>query len=57
MQVKNKNIIDDCQKNIIDEVSTMLDYNLKGIKAIQSILEAKTDQLEKLIKEVKTQKN
>ncbi|MDT0688753.1 dynamin family protein [Salegentibacter sp. F188] len=56
LDASNKNIIDDCQKNIINEVRTMLDYNLKGIKAIQSVLEAKTDQLEILIKEVKTQK-
>lgn len=56
LEASNKNIIDDCRKNIIDEVRIMLDCNIRGIKAIQGILETKTNQLEILIEEVKTYK-
>jgi chemotaxis regulatin CheY-phosphate phosphatase CheZ len=53
----NKSIIDDYKKNVIDKVRIMLDDNINGIKAIQSILDSKTNQLEELIKEIKTNKN
>jgi gas vesicle protein len=53
----NKNIIDDCKKNVINKVRIMLDDNMNGIKAIQSILNTKTSQLERLIEEIKNSKN
>lgn len=57
LDTANKSIIDDCKNNIIDDVNFMLDNNIIDIKAVQSILEAKTNQLEKLIKEVNNSKN
>lgn len=57
LDVSNKNIIDDCQMYIIGEARTMLDNNILGIKAIQSILKTKTNQLEILIEEMKINKN
>ena len=42
---------------IRDRVRIMLDDNVNGIKAIQTILDAKTDKLELLIEELKNSKN
>lgn len=53
----NINIIDDCKKNVIDKIRIMLDDNINGIKAIQTILDSKTNQLEELIEEIKNSKN
>jgi hypothetical protein len=53
----NKSTIEDCEKNVIDKVRIMLSDNINGIKAIQSILDSKTNQLEELIKEIRTNKN
>ena len=53
----NINIITDCKKDIIDKVGIMLDDNINGIKAIQTILDLKTNQLVELIKEIKNTKN
>lgn len=53
----NKSIIDDCKENIIRKIGIMLDDNINGIKAIQTILDSKTNQLEKLIEEIKNSKN
>lgn len=57
LEVTNRIIIDDCKKNVIDKVRIMLDDNVNGIKAIQTILDAKTDKLELLIEELKNSKN
>lgn len=53
----NKTIIDDCKENVISKVRILLDDNLNGIKAIQTILDTKTNQLGILIEEVKNNKN
>lgn len=53
----NINIIDDCKENIIRKIEIMLDDNINGIKAIQTILDTKTSQLEVLIEEIKNSKN
>jgi hypothetical protein len=53
----NRKIINDCKENVINKVRIMLDENIEGIKAIQTILDTKTNQLEILIKEVNNSKN
>lgn len=52
----NRKIISDCEENIINKISVMLDQNIEGLKLIQTILDTKTKQLDNLIKQVKTQK-
>jgi hypothetical protein len=52
----NRKIINDCKENVINKVRIMLDENIEGIKAIQTILDTKTNQLEILIKEVNNSK-
>lgn len=53
----NKSVIDDCKENVINKIRIILDGNINGIKTIQTILDTKTSQLEKLIEEVKNNKN
>lgn len=53
----NKNIIEDCKMNIIDKVKIMLEENINGIKAVQTILDTKKSQLEILLEELKKTKN
>ena len=53
----SKSVIDDCKENVINKIRIILDGNINGIKTIQTILDTKTSQLEKLIEEVKNNKN
>lgn len=57
LEESSSEIVIDCKVNVINKVVAMLDNNIIGIKAIQNILDIKTSQLEKLIEEVKNNKN
>ncbi|MNS94337.1 hypothetical protein D3C72_1285490 [compost metagenome] len=49
----NTIIINDCKQNVINKIIIMLDDDINGIKAVQTILDTKTSQLEKVIEEIK----
>jgi hypothetical protein len=56
LALSNNSVAIDCKENIINKIGIMLDDNVKGIRAIQTILDTKISQLDKLILEVKKSK-